>query len=167
MHGTDEEKSKFWYRSLPGTGATYETRKDIIKYKNRIIEYDLSPTQCKQCNTPLKYDQRHNTFCSRSCSAVFNNLNSPSDRKRGPTAKSKPPSEPKSPYSKLYRCKCNHCGFEWLNRTQHSVKTTQNYIATQVGHNIGLHLEYPIIQISLMVILLKNMVCVVRKIRLV
>ncbi len=39
----------------------------------RIKEYYLQPTICKNCKESLSYDKRYNSFCSRSCSASFNN----------------------------------------------------------------------------------------------
>lgn len=39
----------------------------------RQAEYDLTPSRCKECNSPLAYVNRHNKFCSRSCGATFNN----------------------------------------------------------------------------------------------
>jgi 5-methylcytosine-specific restriction endonuclease McrA len=41
----------------------------------RIAEYNRNPKFCKQCNTALTYEdnQRSKAFCSRVCSATFNN----------------------------------------------------------------------------------------------
>ena len=38
-----------------------------------IEEYSKKPKRCLLCSTPLQYDKRQNTFCSRSCSQSFNN----------------------------------------------------------------------------------------------
>ncbi len=40
-------------------------------------EYRKDPTLCKECDEPLEYSRRDKKFCSRSCSATYNN------RKRG------------------------------------------------------------------------------------
>lgn len=36
-------------------------------------KYKLSPKTCKKCSEPISYEKRRNKFCSRSCSASFNN----------------------------------------------------------------------------------------------
>ena len=37
-------------------------------------QYLLAPNICTYCRNPLEYDKRKNKFCSRSCSATYNNL---------------------------------------------------------------------------------------------
>lgn len=55
---------------------------------NRFEEkYFLSPKYCLQCSVEIPYSKRFNKFCNSSCAATYNNLNSSSDRKRGPLAK--------------------------------------------------------------------------------
>jgi hypothetical protein len=41
----------------------------------RIAEYNKTPKMCKQCSTVLKYEdsQRGKSFCTRACSATYNN----------------------------------------------------------------------------------------------
>jgi len=39
----------------------------------RKAKYDLAPNQCKECGSILEYKNRHNKFCSRSCSATYHN----------------------------------------------------------------------------------------------
>lgn len=41
--------------------------------QGRIEEYKQNPTRCKTCDTEIEYDKRHNKFCSKSCSAYYNN----------------------------------------------------------------------------------------------
>ena len=41
-----------------------------LKFKR---EYEANPKICPQCNEALPQKKRHNTFCSQSCSASFNN----------------------------------------------------------------------------------------------
>jgi very-short-patch-repair endonuclease len=36
-------------------------------------QYLKNPNKCEQCENSLKYNQRHNKFCSQSCSATFYN----------------------------------------------------------------------------------------------
>jgi len=44
------------------------------KKQKRIVEYNLNPTKCRNCNVSFSYDKRHNRFCNRSCSASYNNI---------------------------------------------------------------------------------------------
>ena len=42
--------------------------------QNRIDEYNLNPIRCKNCDSTIPYEKRHDSkFCNHSCSAVFNN----------------------------------------------------------------------------------------------
>lgn len=44
------------------------------KKKQRNIEiYDAHPKLCKACKVPIPYKKRQNDFCTRTCSATFNN----------------------------------------------------------------------------------------------
>ena len=45
----------------------------LIEFNKRKEEYSKAPTCCKNCNEPLIYSKRKNKFCSKSCSATFNN----------------------------------------------------------------------------------------------
>lgn len=45
--------------------------------QTKIDEYNLSPKLCAECSSPLKYEQRKSTYCSRSCSATVNNRKLP------------------------------------------------------------------------------------------
>jgi len=74
----------------PGTAGKYcslshqmSHRGPLLKEK-RIQKYNLSPKCCKTCFAPLDYEKRFNSFCDKSCSATFTNLNSSPNRKRGP-----------------------------------------------------------------------------------
>lgn len=63
--------------------AKIEHRERMIKHsvqisnklKQRSVDkFQQAPSKCcKWCDTVLTYTQRHNTFCSKSCSASFNN----------------------------------------------------------------------------------------------
>lgn len=47
-----------------------------IDQKNeRISKYEENPTNCIECGCKLEYQHQKNRFCSRSCSATFNNKN--------------------------------------------------------------------------------------------
>lgn len=39
----------------------------------RIADYYKNPKLCCNCNVPLKYNKKRNKFCSKSCSASYNN----------------------------------------------------------------------------------------------
>jgi hypothetical protein len=41
----------------------------------QIENYRISPNKCKNCNIDISYDHRQNKFCSRNCSAAYNNAN--------------------------------------------------------------------------------------------
>jgi len=55
---------------LGGIATTIITQERKLK---RIVEYNVSPKQCKYCEKAFSYAKRHNTFCDHSCSASFNN----------------------------------------------------------------------------------------------
>jgi len=42
--------------------------------KNQREIYESNPTKCLQCGKLLSYEHRHDKFCSRSCSATYNNI---------------------------------------------------------------------------------------------
>lgn len=42
--------------------------------RKRIVEYNLNPTKCSNCNKSFEYEKRKCKFCSHSCSATYNNL---------------------------------------------------------------------------------------------
>ena len=44
----------------------------------RIAEYNQSPKICINCNKSIPYEKKHNIYCSKNCSASYNN------KKRGP-----------------------------------------------------------------------------------
>jgi len=49
--------------------------KKILEIKQKRIEsYNKNPKLCSQCLSPIIYDKRNNKFCSKSCSATYNNL---------------------------------------------------------------------------------------------
>lgn len=41
--------------------------------EERTKRYNISPSKCSRCSTALCYKQRHNQYCSHSCSAKSNN----------------------------------------------------------------------------------------------
>lgn len=58
---------------LTGHVTKEHSKRPNIREKN-IKEYYKNPVLCKVCKKPIEYDKkRENIFCSRSCSATFNN----------------------------------------------------------------------------------------------
>lgn len=53
------------------------TRLALVKNQkncnDRIDSYTADPNKCKRCDSPIGYEKRSNTFCSRSCSASYTN----------------------------------------------------------------------------------------------
>lgn len=48
--------------------------KDALKKREKTLEaYAKRKPKCKSCNKALTFKQRHNKFCSNSCSATFHN----------------------------------------------------------------------------------------------
>lgn len=45
----------------------------IKKRLKRKAEYEKQPKLCVNCADPLDYDKKRNKFCSKSCSAKYNN----------------------------------------------------------------------------------------------
>ena len=43
--------------------------------QERILLYNENPSKCQNCNESLEYSNRHNKFCSHSCSATVTNTN--------------------------------------------------------------------------------------------
>lgn len=43
----------------------------------RIDQYLLNPKKCFECENPLEYDKKKYKFCSRRCSVIRSNKNSP------------------------------------------------------------------------------------------
>lgn len=57
------------------TDTTAATEWHILQKAIRVKQYNLNPIRCKQCQSPIPYETRNTqTFCSRSCSTIFNNL---------------------------------------------------------------------------------------------
>lgn len=71
-----------------GYNGKYDTLSK--RHKDRINDYDQSPNKCANCSISLNYKQRHNKFCSSSCSASYTNKRKDySTFKTGPVAKIK------------------------------------------------------------------------------
>lgn len=100
-------------------GTSYRNK---INLKKAETSYNLNPTFCKCCDTPLSYNKRGNTYCSASCSSkVTNQIN----RKRGPTAKEK------APYSKIKFILCTRTNQYYSNKnTDGSTRRCSPYIKT-------------------------------------
>ena len=65
--------------------------RDIIARKEvERKDYDGNPLRCTRCDSPISFEQKtfiqsKNSFCSRSCSASYNNIG----RRRNPSGKNK------------------------------------------------------------------------------
>ena len=129
-HGTDTQKSAFRHVLCHNPA----NNKNKICKQNRVDQYNLLPSTCINCNGILSYDHRTNKFCSKSCSAKFNNSiiqrnkSGPSKgavflKKDGTpivktscTTATREASINDIPYSSLVRCKCAHCGILWCGK---------------------------------------------------
>lgn len=73
--------------------------------------------QCVQCQKPLRRHQRR--FCSRSCSAIFNNALSPKRAKKVKIDRLKIPRKSniilRSKPANGYNCQCKHCGYRFVS----------------------------------------------------
>ena len=77
----------------------------------RITEYTLNPSKCAACGKALEYSQRHNKFCTMSCSASVNNLN---NRRHGDDPGNCLNCENRLGASRLTYCSTGcHRGYEW------------------------------------------------------
>lgn len=68
---TDEGNAKASERGKIGgdNSKDYSTK----LRNNNIADYLKNPSRCKECNINISYDNKHNVFCSKSCSAKYNN----------------------------------------------------------------------------------------------
>ena len=95
-----------------------------IKQKElRIDTYESNPSICKHCKSPLSYDQRHNKYCSHSCSAfATNNV----IRKRGPIPKEK------HPFCTVEFILCSKTNKWYSNRNSNgSIRKVSPYVKTE------------------------------------
>lgn len=140
-HGSDEEKEKL--NRGNSNHSIDRHRSNNLKAKKRKELYNLNPVKCKNCFSDLLYNKKHNNFCSRSCSASYNNRNHIPGRKFGPSKSkieqikkirpvkakivkiSKPikkkqykwsTSDIVGPYSRLFNCVCSHCHSMFLTK---------------------------------------------------
>lgn len=61
-------------RSEAGKLGAIKTNKILILSREKVLEqYNKNPNVCLECNVPLIYEKRKSKFCSRSCSASYNN----------------------------------------------------------------------------------------------
>ena len=69
--GTDKHKENFRSACIKGNQAQKEKAKQKEFFKMKL--YEANSITCKQCGNPHEYKKRNNKFCSRTCSAIFNN----------------------------------------------------------------------------------------------
>lgn len=124
---------------------------------------DFLPTSsrhCKECNKPLTPKQKHNTYCSSSCSAIRSNRERPKESrlKQQATIKQfyvdnpilkRPKIEVEivGPYTKVYLCTCKYTGTKWYSPTVKTicpnVKTTRGLYAKSCKFTFGIK-NFPI-----------------------
>lgn len=111
------------------------------RLKTRIEKYNLHPTLCAECSTPLGYKIKNNKFCSHSCSATHQNKSvvglakqESDNAKRSRKNKLIAYHEIKrAAFSKLYRCnKChtNHSTVEMQKECKESHKPVKTRKST-------------------------------------
>lgn len=87
IHALQQSKTKLDFLHIFGyknNGSGYRFVENVIKYFKINIydyldkkiteeEYNKHPSYCKYCGKKLNYSKRNNKFCSKSCSASYNN----------------------------------------------------------------------------------------------
>jgi len=118
-------------------------------HKIVLFKYSENPNACRHCEIALPYIQRHNKFCSRSCSATCNNLARDTEhyKKLSKTLKEKYPAKPKvkkpkvkkpkvtSPYSKIWLTKCAHCNEKFISRIKQKYCNDHAYLYKRNNRN--------------------------------
>ena len=135
-HTSDGKANLNKARLIGSRKGGLKTAKNKATLKNQsIIDYNINPVKCKQCNEDLSYDKfkSNNKFCNSSCSAKYNNIDRAkngyiitnehklkiSNTWKSKFVQKKPwKCNPVGPYSKLFKCTCKHCGTKLLLRTQ-------------------------------------------------
>lgn len=51
----------------------YAQKSNIDRRNARVESYGLQPSTCNSCDKALGYKSKSNSFCSKSCSAIYNN----------------------------------------------------------------------------------------------
>lgn len=103
-HGSESDKMLF-------------AKKKNIRQLN-ILHYNQNPTYCKQCDSVIDYDRRHNNFCCQSCAGTYNNARKDyTSFTPGPPKQPKQPKQPKN-YCTIRICKCKECGVWFSHKTQ-------------------------------------------------
>lgn len=73
MKATDYYKSGRM-REAGIKGGLAAAKMTMERLQARVSEYDENPRKCQYCQKALTYQQRHNKFCSISCSSTAANL---------------------------------------------------------------------------------------------
>jgi predicted nucleic acid-binding Zn ribbon protein len=107
----------------------YNGKYDILsgRHQDRIKDYYQSTSKCTNCNIDLDYNQRHNKFCSTSCSATYTNKRKDySTFKTGPTTKIK----------ELVQ---KHCAF--CNEIFSTITKKQKFCSNKCSRNFRSHTQ--------------------------
>lgn len=59
--------------------------KNAVKHEKTILEYNANPKKCKNCDVEMPWEKRRGKFCSKSCSAKYNNIRRDPSIKTGPS----------------------------------------------------------------------------------
>lgn len=130
---TDVGKQRHLINSRSGSiiGSQIFKKNNERKTEKARIVYDLNPNKCNHCENILSFEKRSNKFCSQSCAATYNNLNSDENRRFGPakevfTMRDKYLRQKRNKwrldivgaYSKLYYNNCAECGLLSISKSQ-------------------------------------------------
>jgi len=78
-------KRKEHLKRISKIGTPLASQKCKEMRLERIKNYNNNPKLCKNCNSPISYDKKnYNDFCSKKCSAIYNNINGKIGRRRVP-----------------------------------------------------------------------------------
>lgn len=64
--------SKYHLENMTKAGVKGNEKIQQLK-EERIKKYNENPTRCCNCDGKIEYDKKRNKFCSKSCSATYNN----------------------------------------------------------------------------------------------
>ena len=112
-------------KSYFGSLASHQYSADL--YEHNVCEYNKNPKYCKNCGKLLSYEQRHNTFCSSSCSAIYSNCNRRGYKQKEIICKNCGKIFAVSNYSKQQFCSVS-CANKYNNCHKPVSKLTQNLL---------------------------------------
>jgi len=78
---------KMTYAEAGKLGAIAAQKTIQEQVQKRTEKYNQNPKLCKNCQKPLPYNKKKNTFCSKSCAAIYNNQDIDRCKNRGGSGK--------------------------------------------------------------------------------